>query len=104
MFQTVLYITYFSNIIRFENNFFETVCYLISYITRDDLVILYCLNTRSYVSKTAVKTVGQRCLNIRCLGKNKNGHQCRGILYDTILDWEHQLPIEELELSELHSK
>ncbi|XP_060844281.1 NAD-dependent protein deacetylase Sirt6 [Rhopalosiphum padi] len=59
---------------------------------------------RSYVSKTAVKTVGQRCLNIRCLGKNKNGHQCRGILYDTILDWEHQLPIEELELSELHSK
>jgi len=92
LFQTVLYITYFSNIIKFENNYFKLID------------ILFCLNTRSYVSKTAVKTVGQRCLNIKCFGKNKNGHQCRGILYDTILDWEHQLPIEELELSELHSK
>jgi len=56
------------------------------------------------VSKTAVKTVGQRCLDLKCFEKNKNGHQCRGVLYDTILDWEHQLPLEELELSELHSK
>ena len=56
------------------------------------------------MSKTAVKTVGQRCLGIKCFGKSKNGNQCRGILYDTILDWEHQLPIEELELSELHSR
>uniref|UniRef100_A0A2S2QBH5 protein acetyllysine N-acetyltransferase n=3 Tax=Sipha flava TaxID=143950 RepID=A0A2S2QBH5_9HEMI len=59
---------------------------------------------RSYVSKTAVKTVGQLCLNIKCIGKNKSGNQCRGVLYDTILDWEHQLPVEELELAELHSK
>lgn len=59
---------------------------------------------RSFVSKTAVKTIGQRCLDIRCIRKSKNGHQCRGILYDTILDWEHQLPDEELELAELHSK
>ncbi|XP_050531065.1 NAD-dependent protein deacetylase Sirt6 [Daktulosphaira vitifoliae] len=59
---------------------------------------------RNFVSKTAVKTVGQRCLGIKCYGANKNGHQCRGILFDTILDWEHQLPDEELELAELHSK
>lgn len=51
-----------------------------------------------------MKTVGQRCLDIKCMGKNKNGNQCRGVLFDTILDWEHQLPAEELELAELHSK
>lgn len=62
------------------------------------------MHLRSYVSKTAVKTVGQRCLNIKCIGKNNFGIQCRGVLYDTILDWEHQLPVEELELAELHSK
>ncbi|XP_050438333.1 NAD-dependent protein deacetylase Sirt6 isoform X2 [Adelges cooleyi] len=59
---------------------------------------------RSFVSKTAVQTVGQRCLNLKCMGVTKNGHQCRGVLYDTILDWEHQLPDDELELAELHSK
>jgi len=50
-----------------------------------------------------VKTVGQRSLNLKCFQKNKNGNQCRGILHDTILDWEHHLPSEELELAELHS-
>jgi len=51
-----------------------------------------------------VKTVGQRSLDINCFRKNQNGYQCRGVLCDTILDWEHQLPAEELELAELHSK
>jgi len=59
---------------------------------------------RNYISKSAVNSVGQRCLNISCFRKNQNGYQCRGVLYDTILDWEHELPIEELELAELHSK
>lgn len=67
-------------------------------------MLLICFYTRSFVSQTAVKTIGQRCLDIRCVGKNKNGRQCRGVMYDTILDWEHQLPVEELELAELHSK
>lgn len=51
-----------------------------------------------------MKIVEQRCLDIKCMGKSKIGYQCRGFLFDTILDWEYQLPVEELELAELHSK
>lgn len=65
---------------------------------------LFCIDSRNYISKTAVKTVGQRCLNLKCFGENKNGKQCRGVLYDTILDWEHKLPANELELAEIHSR
>jgi len=50
-----------------------------------------------------VKTVGQRSLDLECVGTNKDGSQCKGILHDTILDWHHHLPPEELELAELHS-
>ncbi|VVC36565.1 Hypothetical protein CINCED_3A024486 [Cinara cedri] len=58
---------------------------------------------RSFTSQTAVKTVGQQNLNISCLGKTKKGSLCRGILHDTILDWEHRLPYNELQMAELHS-
>lgn len=50
-----------------------------------------------------MKTVGQKSLNLKCFGKNNNGNQCRGILHDTVLDWEDYLPPEDLELADLHS-
>lgn len=68
-----------------------------------NIIIIFNIYIRTFVNKTAVKTVGQKCLQIKCLGKNKNRYQCRGLLYDTILDWEHQLPADEFELAELHS-
>ncbi|VVC24416.1 Sirtuin family,Sirtuin family, catalytic core domain,DHS-like NAD/FAD-binding domain [Cinara cedri] len=58
---------------------------------------------RSFTSQTAVNTVGQQSLNIRCLRRTKKGNLCRGILHDTILDWKHKLPSNELQMAELHS-
>ncbi|XP_044736784.1 NAD-dependent protein deacetylase Sirt6 [Chrysoperla carnea] len=58
---------------------------------------------RQFVRNTATTSVGQKCLDIPCKGYNKAGRPCRGKLHDNILDWEHDLPQSDLDLSSLHS-
>lgn len=65
------------------------------------LIILY---FRQFVRNTATTSVGQKCLDIPCKAYNKAGRPCRGKLHDNILDWEHDLPQSDLDLSTLHSR
>ncbi|GLG96629.1 NAD-dependent protein deacetylase Sirt6 [Gryllus bimaculatus] len=58
---------------------------------------------RQFVRNGSVSTVGQRSLNKPCSATQKNGRPCRGRLHDTILDWEHNLPANDLEMSDYHS-
>ena len=57
---------------------------------------------RQYIRQKAVTTVGQRELPVSCPSVNK--HACRGRLHDTILDWEHELPVRDLGMADVHSK
>ncbi|XP_043193376.1 NAD-dependent protein deacetylase Sirt6-like [Amphibalanus amphitrite] len=59
---------------------------------------------RQFVRKSAVTTVGEKCLNLPCPGTGKAGRGCRGKLHDIILDWEGSLPQKDLELAEMHSE
>ncbi|XP_014293790.1 NAD-dependent protein deacetylase Sirt6 [Halyomorpha halys] len=58
---------------------------------------------RQFVRKTATTSVGQKCLGLNCPGVKTNGRQCRGVLHDFILDWEHSLPEKDLDLAHYHS-
>ncbi|XP_017040062.1 NAD-dependent protein deacetylase Sirt6 [Drosophila ficusphila] len=60
---------------------------------------------RQFVSSTAVETVGQKSLKRPCKSSiNTKGRSCRsGILYDNVLDWEHDLPENDLEMGVMHS-
>uniref|UniRef100_T1H7Q6 protein acetyllysine N-acetyltransferase n=1 Tax=Rhodnius prolixus TaxID=13249 RepID=T1H7Q6_RHOPR len=58
---------------------------------------------RQYVRKSATSSVGQKCLNVPCPSTKVNGRACRGKLYDTILDWEHDLPEKDLKMADYHS-
>ena len=48
-------------------------------------------------------TVGQKSINKNCPATKANGRPCRGRLHDTILDWEHNLPENDLGMADYHS-
>nr|AUZ82952.1 sirtuin 6 [Brachionus koreanus] len=52
---------------------------------------------------TCSPTIGLKSTNIKCSRPKPKG-LCRGVLYDTILDWEDELPREEMSKSELNCK
>lgn len=58
---------------------------------------------RQFVRNTAVPTVGQKSLSKACPTIKPNGRVCRGRLHDTILDWEHSLPENDLAMADFHS-
>lgn len=58
---------------------------------------------RQFVRRRATTTVGQKCLDMPCPAVKRNGRQCRGRLHDTILDWEHNLPENDLGMADFHS-
>ncbi|KAH8247757.1 hypothetical protein KR038_009627 [Drosophila bunnanda] len=60
---------------------------------------------RQFVRSTAVETVGQKSLGRPCKSSlESKGRSCRsGILYDNVLDWEHDLPEKDLEMGLMHS-
>ncbi|KAH8383249.1 hypothetical protein KR009_007574 [Drosophila setifemur] len=60
---------------------------------------------RQFVKSTAVETVGQKSLERPCKSSLvTKGRSCRsGILYDNVLDWEHDLPEKDLEMAVMHS-
>ncbi|XP_014244422.1 NAD-dependent protein deacetylase Sirt6 [Cimex lectularius] len=58
---------------------------------------------RQFVLKSATTSVGKKNLNRPCLSTKVNGRRCRGKTYDTILDWEHNLPEKDLEMADYHS-
>ena len=50
-----------------------------------------------------VPTMGLKLTGGRCEGGGARG-RCRGRLRDTVLDWEDELPVEEMERAEHHAK
>lgn len=56
-----------------------------------------------FVRKHATTTVGQKCLETPCPASRHNGRPCRGKLHDTILDWEDNLPENDLGMADFHS-
>jgi len=56
-----------------------------------------------FVRDSAASTVGQISLGAKCINKRDGGRACRGKLHDFVLDWEHALPDDDLQLSESHS-
>jgi len=60
---------------------------------------------RQFVRSSAVETVGQKSLDRPCKSSmDSKGRSCRsGILYDNVLDWEHDLPENDLEMGLMHS-
>ncbi|XP_045463580.1 NAD-dependent protein deacetylase Sirt6 [Harmonia axyridis] len=56
-----------------------------------------------FVRKNATTTVGQKLLGANCKRVIARGRSCRGKLADTILDWEANLPEEDLEMADYHS-
>ncbi|XP_021002130.2 NAD-dependent protein deacetylase Sirt6 [Parasteatoda tepidariorum] len=59
---------------------------------------------RLFVRKSATETVGQKFTGKFCPLPKPNGRRCRGKLHDTILDWEDELPLRDLELAEINSR
>lgn len=59
---------------------------------------------RLFVRKTATATVGQKLTGKPCPLPKKNGRRCRGKLHDTILDWEDELPFNDLEQANINSR
>lgn len=58
---------------------------------------------RQYVRKEATQTVGKKTSGDICRG-SPTLRPCRGgVLHDTILDWEHELPDNDLDLAITHS-
>lgn len=61
-----------------------------------------CSNCKiKFVRSKVVTTVGMKSAGEPCL--NQNNRKCRGKLIDTILDWEHALPLDDMNLSIYHS-
>lgn len=58
---------------------------------------------RQFVRSEATTSVGEKSLNKKCPRIRITGRNCRGMLCDTILDWEANLPENDLLLSEYHS-
>ncbi|XP_022227461.2 NAD-dependent protein deacetylase Sirt6 [Drosophila obscura] len=60
---------------------------------------------RQFVRSTSVKSVGQKSLGIRCRSTvSDEGRACRsGSLHDNVLDWEHDLPVKDLDMATMHS-
>ncbi|CAG0917838.1 unnamed protein product [Notodromas monacha] len=50
------------------------------------------------------KTVGQKWIGEYCPAFKKNSRRCRGRLFDTVLDWDADLPADELYLAESFSE
>ncbi|XP_076370386.1 sirtuin 6 isoform X3 [Tachypleus tridentatus] len=59
---------------------------------------------RLFIRSQASMSVGQKCTDQPCPLRKPNGRVCRGKLYDTILDWEDELPEEDLGLADMHSR
>lgn len=59
---------------------------------------------RQFVRNFATKSVGKKCLETVCRSEQIGGRPCRGKMHDTILDWEHNLPDNDLALADLHSR
>lgn len=59
---------------------------------------------RLFVRNSATATVGQKLTGKSCPLPKKNGRRCRGKLRDTILDWEDELPLKDLEIAEINSR
>ncbi|KAG5667810.1 hypothetical protein PVAND_015779 [Polypedilum vanderplanki] len=55
---------------------------------------------RQFVRSNPVPTVGRKAVGVTC--KN-NQRPCRGQLIDTILDWEDNLPEDDIEMAIMHS-
>ncbi|KAJ8927768.1 hypothetical protein NQ314_019772 [Rhamnusium bicolor] len=51
-----------------------------------------------FVRDCATMTVGKKCLEEDCKRSVIRGRVCRGKLHDTILDWEHNLPEDDIEI------
>ncbi|XP_034938790.1 NAD-dependent protein deacetylase Sirt6 [Chelonus insularis] len=58
---------------------------------------------RQFIRNFATTSVGKKCLETVCRSEQIGGRPCRGRMHDTILDWEHNLPDNDLTLSDLHS-
>ncbi|XP_033226191.1 NAD-dependent protein deacetylase Sirt6 isoform X2 [Belonocnema kinseyi] len=58
---------------------------------------------RQFIRNCSTKSVGKKCLETVCRSGQIGGRPCRGKMHDTILDWEHNLPNDDLALSDLHS-
>ncbi|XP_030384354.1 NAD-dependent protein deacetylase Sirt6 isoform X2 [Scaptodrosophila lebanonensis] len=60
---------------------------------------------RQFICPTASKTVGQKTMGYPCQsGLDGNSRSCRsGILHDTVLDWEDNLPEPDFQLALMHS-
>ncbi|KAF7995115.1 hypothetical protein HCN44_004587 [Aphidius gifuensis] len=58
---------------------------------------------RQFIRNFATTSVGKKSLDTVCRSESIGGRPCRGKLHDTILDWEHNLPDNDLALSDLHS-
>ena len=60
-------------------------------------------NCREYVRERVVPTMGLKLTGGRCEGGGAKG-RCRGRLRDTVLDWEDELPVEEMDRAEQHAR
>ncbi|RNA12501.1 NAD-dependent deacetylase sirtuin-6-like [Brachionus plicatilis] len=56
-----------------------------------------------FLMNTCSPTIGLKSTKIKCSRPKAKGF-CRGVLFDTILDWEDELPSEEMSKSELNCK
>lgn len=80
--------------------FLDLYCKLIK---EQAIKILTVFFFRQFVRSNAVPTVGQKSLNKSCPTLKPNGRPCRGKLHDCILDWEHNLPENDLGMADFHS-
>ena len=65
---------------------------------------LMSISCRQFIRNCSTKSVGKKCLETVCRSGQIGGRPCRGKMHDTILDWEHNLPNDDLALSDLHSR
>ncbi|XP_077285143.1 sirtuin 6 [Arctopsyche grandis] len=56
---------------------------------------------RQFVRSSPAPTVGQKSVGKPCHGERSSGRLCRGKLHDTILDWEHSLPDDDLDMADM---
>ncbi|KAG8182428.1 hypothetical protein JTE90_018311 [Oedothorax gibbosus] len=59
---------------------------------------------RIFIRNEATSSVGQKYTGEFCPLPKPNGRRCRGKLHDTILDWEHELPLRDLDLADINSR
>lgn len=66
---------------------------------------MYFLLYSQFVRQQATSTVGKKCLEEDCKRSAMlRARSCRGKLHDTILDWEDNLPENDLEISEYNCR